>query len=353
MVACLERLAKLKEVVVHPVLGCDNPFFYRNKMEFSFQALASGAFALGLHPRGHFDRTFDLAECWLQSELSNRIVAWMRTWATDHGITAYDLLQHDGYFRFLIIRQTVHTRQLMVNIVTNRGPFPGREQFISDLTASFPEITTLVHNESSRLSGTATGEVETVLTGPGYIEEELLGQRFRIHANSFFQTNSLQAERLYGTGFAMLDARPHERLLDLYCGAGTIGILLARSVGSVVGVELGSQAVEAARVNAQLNGLDNVSFRCADVTAFLADPAAAGFDAVIVDPPRAGMHPRALKRLLKLVPPKLLYISCNPATFARDAALLIGAGYGLGEVRPVDMFPHTMHIEIVGLFARR
>ena len=354
VVDCLERLGGFKDIEVEPLLGVAEPFWYRNKMEFSFHVDEDDSLRLGLHERGRFDRIFDLSKCYLQSELSNQVVAWVRSFAVDNAIPAYNVKTHEGYLRFLVIRQTARTDQLMVNLVTNQGDFPDVDKLVAELTAAVPQVTTIVHNRTGKVSNVAVGESEEILFGPGYIEEELSGRRFVIRANSFFQTNSLQAEKLYNIAFDMLDPQPDERILDLFCGAGTIGILLADKVAEVLGVELVEDAVEAASRNAALNDIDNISFFCGHVRDFLKQTPREqlGQPTVIVDPPRAGLHPKAVKRIIEMQPEKLLYISCNPATFARDAKLFTQAGYTLPLVRPVDMFPHTMHIELVGRFYR-
>jgi 23S rRNA (uracil1939-C5)-methyltransferase len=242
----------------------------------------------------------------------------------------------------------------MMIAVTNRGTFPQVDRFVRELSEQFPEVTTVIHGETGSRSNVATSEVETVLYGPGYIEEELLGLRFRIRAGSFFQTNTVQAERLYQAGFDLLQPHSTDRLLDLYCGTGTIGLLLAAQVAEVVGVELVPDAVLMARENAILNGIGNATFFNEPVKEFLCENTSGlgALDVVVIDPPRAGLHPRALKRIVALSAGKLLYFSCNPATFARDARELCEAGYAMSEVRPVDMFPHTRHIELAALFVR-
>lgn len=354
IVDCLERLGGFDDIEVEPLVGVAEPFWYRNKMEFSFHVDDDNTLRLGLHERGRFDRIFDITKCYLQSELSNQVVAWVRSFAIENDIPAYNVKTHEGYLRFLVIRQTARTDQLMVNLVTNQGDFPDVDKLVAELTSAIPEITTIIHNRTGKVSNVAVGETEEILFGPGYIEEELSGRRFLIRANSFFQTNSLQAEKLYDIAFEMLDPQPDERVLDLFCGAGTIGILLADKVAEVLGVELVKDAVEAARFNAELNDIDNITFFCGHVRDFLKQtpPEQLGQPTVIVDPPRAGLHPKAVKRIIEMRPEKLVYISCNPATFARDAKLLTEAGYTLPKVRPVDMFPHTMHIELVGRFFR-
>jgi 23S rRNA (uracil1939-C5)-methyltransferase len=351
---CLARIGGLKEVVVQDVIPSENIFAYRNKMEFSFHALGDERFHLGLHRRGRFDDIFDLEACFLQDETANRLVPFVREFVRQEGLPIYDVARHTGYMRFLVIRRGVRTGQTMVYIVTNRGDFPGVDRLVAGLHQEFPQVATIVHGQTASRSNIAVAEVEAVLYGPGYIEETLLGMTFRIRAGSFFQTNTVQAERLYQAGFDLLQAQASDRLLDLYCGTGAIGLLLAPKVAEVTGVELVADAIVAARENAALNGVENISFIQANVTEFLR----AGttefdrFDALILDPPRAGLHPKVLKRIIAAAPPRMLHFSCNPATFARDAQALVGSGYSMSEVRPVDMFPHTRHIELVALFTR-
>ncbi len=347
---CLERLGDQKDVEVWEIIGSDRLFYYRNKMEFSFDVADDGGYTLGLHRRGCWDEIFDLTECHLQSETSNRLVACVRSFVASRNIPVYDVRRHTGFMRFLVIRETAHTGQVMVNLVTASGEVPAAQEIVAQVTDEFPEVTTIVHNETDRKANVATGDRETVLWGPGYIEEQLFQARFRIRANSFFQTNSRQAERLYRMAFDMLEAGPSDRVLDLYCGTGSIGILLADSVAEVVGVEIVGEAVRAATENAEINGITNISFHENNVRDFLREnrEQPGSVDIVIVDPPRAGLNPRVLKQIASLRPPKLLYISCNPSTFARDTRQLRQFGYRLPAVQPIDMFPHTMHIELVG-----
>jgi len=355
VVDCIERIGGLEEVRVGDIVPSKDVFFYRNKMEFSFHADDNAAFILGLHRRGHFDEIFNVDNCLLQSELSNRLVAWFRKYATEENIPVYDVIEHVGYLRFLMIREGKNTGQTMVNIVTNYGDFPDEKKLIEKMSAEIPEVTTVVHNQNGKKSNVAFGEIEKVLLGPGYIEETLSELKFRIRANSFFQTNPRQAEVLYKTAFDLLQPGAADRLLDLYCGTGSIGILASRRVAEVAGVELVGEAVRAARENAAFNKIENISFYEGDVKDFLnqTEVDKNNFNIICIDPPRAGLHPKAVKRLALLKPEKILYISCNPATFARDAAALVEAGYRLPEVIPVDMFPHTTHVELTGVFYAR
>lgn len=352
VVDSIERIGGLDKVEVLPIVPSNEVFFYRNKMEFSFHVDESGDFKLGLHHRGKYDEIFNVEQCLLQSPTSNNLVAWFRRYVAENKITVYHVKKHGGYMRFLMIREGKNTAQTMVNIVTNYGEFPEAAKLVGALTGEFPEITTIVHNQNGGKANVASGEIEKVLHGPGYIEERIGGMVFRIRANSFFQTNPRQAEILYKTAFELLKLDPGDRLMDLYCGTGTIGLLASRKVAEVTGVELVGEAIHAARENAALNNINNIIFYQEDVKDFLlkTESDGKGFNIIIVDPPRAGLHPKAIQRLTSLRPEKILYISCNPATFARDAAELVKAGYNLPKVVPVDMFPHTTHVELTGVF---
>ena len=354
VIACLERIGGLEDVEIKEVIGSVELFQYRNKMEFSFNTCEEEGFALGMHRRGRFDEVFDLQTCYLQIPKANEIVTWIREYVKQTGLEVYNVINHTGYMRFLVIRVGKRTGQIMVNIVTNYGEFPNRRNFVMSLKEAFPEVATIVHNQNGQKSNIAVGEIEDVLYGTGHIEERLFDYRFRIRANSFFQTNPIQTESLFRAAFDMLNPQPTDRLLDLYCGTGSIGILVSNYVREVVGVELVADAIAMARENAKLNQVENITFFEGDVRSYLKqrDQSLDAFNVIVLDPPRAGLHPKALKRVIELGADKVLYISCNPATFARDAAQFVEVGYKLPCVQPVDMFPHTMHIEVVGLFSR-
>lgn len=352
---CVERIGGLDDVKIHDIIGSDIIFRYRNKMEYSFHKSNRNDFTLGLHVRGEFDNIFNLNECHISSKDDADIVIWFRDYIKKNDIVVYDVKNHGGFMRFLMLRTSSYTSQLMVNIVTNIGNFPNTDKLVSELTAAFPQVTTIVHNQNGQKSNITFGEIENVLYGPGYIEEKLFDSTFRIRANSFFQTNSYQAQKLYKTGFDMLQPDANSKVLDLYCGTGTIGILIAPLVDEVIGVELVADAVSSAKENASINDKKNIIFYEGFVKDFLKETNKMNkyFDIAIVDPPRAGLNPKALKELIKLKPRKILYISCNPATFARDAKLLVKSGYNLPEMKPIDMFPHTMHIESASVFYLR
>lgn len=352
---CLVHLGNFADADVLPIIGCEQRFRYRNKMEFSFHAPLGGGFNLGMHERGRYDRIFDIEDCHLASVEMNQVLHIVRDWVREHEIPVYDVKGHHGLMRFIVLRQAASTGELLVNLVTNRGSIPHLDVLVANLMERVPSIRSIVHNQNGTKSNIAAGEIETVLTGPGWIEEDLLGMKFRIRANSFFQTNSRQAAKLYETAFELAMPTPDDTVADLYCGGGAIGLLLAKRVRSVVGVELIPDAIRTAEENATLNNVTNARFVCDDVRSFLK---AARLDAatapslVILDPPRAGLHPDVTKSIIEAKPRTISYISCNPSTFARDARLFSDAGYTLGSVVPVDMFPHTKHIELAGVLRR-
>jgi 23S rRNA (uracil1939-C5)-methyltransferase len=352
---CLKHIGKFGVVDLAETLPAPDQFHYRNKMEFSFNHTDPDDFVLGLHRRGHFDEIFDLTECHLAPDVITDIVIWFKEFVKESGMTAYDVTGHRGFLRFLMIRRASNTGQIMINIVTVDGELANAPEMIARIKASFPDVVTVVQNINNSKSNIAKGEREIIHFGPGFIEEDILGCRFRIYANSFFQTNSRQAENLYRTAFELLEPDNNQKLLDLYCGAGTIGLTASRFVDEVIGIELEPTAVEAARENADINGINNVSFHSGLVQELLIKKPdfLRGIDSIITDPPRAGMHPKAIKALVESGCPRLVYISCNPATFARDAMMLAQSAYAMEKIVPVDMFPHTMHIELVSVFRKK
>jgi 23S rRNA (uracil1939-C5)-methyltransferase len=359
IVASLEHIGGFEDVEVGAINPSPDTFFYRNKMEYSYHVcppeVSSRGFVLGLHERGRFDRIFDVVECHLESDPSNRLVNFIREKVSEFNIPVYDLVAHRGFLRFIIIREGKNTGQYMLTLVSGEGDFVAKDELVKALTGSFPELTTIVWVVNKTITNIAKGEIREILHGPGYIEEDILGLKFRITPGSFFQTNSRQTENLYRTAIDLARITASDTVLDLYCGAGTIGICAASRAGEVIGIDIEDEAIESARINARINGLDNCHFYAGPVRKLMLSDELRDrrFDPVIVDPPRVGMHPKALNRLLDINPDKIIYISCNPATFARDARELADHGYTLGEVIPFDMFPHTMHIELVSHFEKK
>jgi len=346
---CLAHLGGLA-AVARPVLPSPSLFHYRNKMEFSFGRDDSGALILGLHRRGFFDRSFDLARCHIARPIASEIVAETRAWARAHGLEPYDTRRHTGLLRFLAVREGVRTGQVMVNLVASSA-HPTFEDFAREIVGRFPSVTSVVLNLTRRKAQIAVGEEERVLAGRDRIEERLGGLTFEISSGSFFQTNTEQGERLLETALEGLALTGGERVLDVYSGTGTFTLPIARQAREAVGIESAESAVRDAVRNAERNGIANARFIRAEAAEALRDES--GADAVLVDPPRAGLQPAVVRRLIELKAPRLVYVSCNPATLGRDLASLTASAYRLDWVRPVDMFPHTPHIECVAALTRR
>jgi len=347
----------LGAVPILPIVGARELYRYRNKMEFSFgtrrwihpgePAGAPDGFALGLHAAELYNKVIDIGRCWIQAEVADRVLASARALALEHGLEAWDLRTQRGLLRHLAMRAP-RTGELLVNLVTSADAPERVGPYAAALVAREPAITTLVQNVNTRAAQVAIGEREHLLHGPGFVHEELCGVRFAISANSFFQTNSAQAEVLFGMLREEAALSGAERVFDLYCGTGALGLVLARSAGEVVGCEQVPAALADAERNLALNGFANVRFVLGDVLASLAQLASAGRpDVCVVDPPRAGLHPDVPARLAALGARRIVYVSCNPHSGARDAALLAGLGYRVLRVRPLDLFPHTPHVESV------
>ena len=358
----LLRHAQLEHVDVRPPLGAEAIYFYRNKMEFSFsthrwltpQEIATAekfdtGFALGLHVPGNFYKVLDLKECHLQSELSVRIVNSLRDFAGLREWKPWNVRSHEGFLRHLVIRQGAHTGETMVNLVTNGYDRTQMDELALFFQMEFPEVTTFVNTINTGVAQTAYGEAMHTIFGPGVIHDKIGPYRFEIAPNAFFQTNTRQAERLYEVARDFADLKPDDLVYDLYCGAGTISLFIAGHVRHVVGVELVEEAVANARANAVANSVENCTFIAGDMLRvftpdFMQEHGRP--DVLIVDPPRAGMHPKVVKQIVALRPERFIYVSCNPLSQAHDLAVLKDL-YTVEAVQPVDLFPHTHHIENV------
>lgn len=357
----------LGEISVPPVLGAEERdgsggvFFYRNKMEFSFSArrwltpeeIESGEsfdrdFALGLHVPGRFDKVLDLQECYLQSPWSVRLINAVRAFAKEGKWSAWNVHTHKGFLRHLVVRQSARTNDRLVNLVTSRHDPERNDAFAAFLRAEFPEVTTFVYTVNDRPAATSEGETRVVF-GPGIIRDRIGRFTFEIAPGAFFQTNTVQAERMYEVVAEFAGFQKTDRVYDLYCGAGTISLFVSDRVKEVIGIEVVEDAVANARKNAEANGVENCRFFSGDVLEELTPSFVEEHgvpDVLIVDPPRAGLHPKVTRRILDLAPERLVYVSCNPQTQARDLATLTG-DYEITRVQPVDMFPHTHHVENV------
>jgi 23S rRNA (uracil1939-C5)-methyltransferase len=358
------------------IIPSENDFFYRNKMEFSFsdkrwltkdeigaEEIINKDFALGLHIPKVFDKVLDIDECFLQSELSNKILNFIRDFFKKKNTTIYSTKTHRGYLRNLVIRQSQNTDDLMVNLVTSSEDDELMNEFTNELLKAVPQITTIINNINLKKASVAIGDYEKVYCGTGFIYDKIGNPaytkvsegkyKFRISANSFFQTNTLQAENLFNTALQFAELKGDEIIYDLYSGAGTIAIYVSDKAGKVYGFESVKSALKDAEKNAKINSVDNVEFIEADLyKSFLPIIQRKKIpmpDAIIIDPPRSGMHKNTVDDVLQLNPGKIVYVSCNPATQARDIKLMVDAGYKLVKMKPVDMFPHTYHIENVAV----
>ncbi|MEE9464116.1 MAG: 23S rRNA (uracil(1939)-C(5))-methyltransferase RlmD, partial [Candidatus Neomarinimicrobiota bacterium] len=367
------RMGGYSDLEIRPIIGCGETYNYRNKMEFTFSNRAwvvdkddietAPDRALGLHVPGRYDKVLDIQECWLQHPIANGILKLAKARAWELGLKPWDVKEHTGFLRHLVIRVAqAHTDspQVMVNLVTSREAPQSLKPLADDLVAAFPEVVSVVNNINTRPASVAFGEWEIVLHGKPTITEQLLGRNYDISANSFFQTNSRQAEVLYEQIIAACDLGGDEVVYDLFCGTGTIGITLAGQAREVAGFEMVESAVDDAARNALLNEVFNTRFFAADLgTRYFSihskrlQKQISPPDVVVIDPPRAGAHPRLIPEIVTLNPRKVVYVSCNPATQVRDVRLLADQGYRLSWAQPVDMFPHTPHIENICVLEKK
>lgn len=358
----LGHIGKVADFQTHLVLPSCQVFGYRNKMEFSFsdkrwllpeemnEKRDNKDFALGLHVPGTFDKIIDIDGCLLQREKGNEILRKVKRFVKDSEIPVYGLKSHQGFWRYLMLRHSYTFDEWMVNIVTSDETDAPVQTLASTLKDRFREIASIVNNINTRRGGTAVGERERVLAGRKNIREKIGPFTFEISANSFFQTNTPMAERLYQAvkGFASLTGK--ETVLDLYCGTGTVSIFLSPQALRVIGVDISNNAIADAKRNCLLNGIDNCKFLSGDARVLLSQFNSKP-DLLVTDPPRVGMQRQVIEQLLRLLPDKIIYISCNPSTLARDIALL-KERYKLEEVQPIDLFPNTYHIESVARLER-
>lgn len=374
VVDALTRIAAVELPEVSPILGSSQIWEYRNKMEYTFSnkkwrtwdEIKSGDTfddtpnALGFHIPGAFDKVLHIDECLLQDSLGNRIRNFIYNEALSKGLSFYDIRRNMGLLRTLMIR-IASTGDVMVCVVFGEDNPEKISETMSSIRAAFPEITSLLYVVNLKLNDSISDQEVVVYSGSPYIEEEMEDLKFRINAKSFYQTNSLQAYELYKVArrFAGLDvSRPGGEkplVYDLYTGTGTIANFVARNARKVVGIEYVEEAIEDARVNSAVNGLDNTLFYAGDMKDILTDEFVARHgrpDVMIIDPPRAGMHEDVIKVILNSEPDVLVYVSCNPATQARDLSLL-DVKYEVTDIQPVDMFPHTHHVENVVRLTKR
>ena len=355
----LQRIGKVTLPEIRPILGAPASVQYRNKMEYTFSnrrfllpeelhdpSVSSLQRVAGFHAKGLFDKVVDIDICHLQEEPTNRLRKAVRDFGLEEDLPFYDIKQHEGWLRNLQLRICT-TGEIMANIVLGYEDEPPLRRLADRLVQQFPELTTLLYTINPKWNDSIADLEPRILAGKGYVIEQLEDFRFKIGPQSFFQTNTRQGERLYQVTREFAELSGSETVYDLYCGTGSIGIFVSRRASRVVGVEVVEAAVEDARENATLNGIGHAAFFAGDVIDICRDEffAANGRpDVIITDPPRAGMHAGLVSKILDIAAPTVVYVSCNPATQARDLQLL-DAKYTVTKVQPVDMFPHTHHIE--------
>lgn len=335
-----------------PILGMEQPLHYRNKAIATF-TLADGRLGCGLYEEGSH-RVVPFQDCLL---IDRRLAEILRAVVQAAGkcrYSAYDEDRRTGLLRHVVLRRGLKTGECSVTIVTPTSFLPGSREFVRLLREACPDVTTVVQNINPRQTSAVLGSQEKILFGKGFVSDFLCGKRFGIGSRAFYQINPVQTERLYQTAIGFAGLTGKERVIDAYCGIGTIGLIAAPHAREVLGVELNAEAVKNALRNARNNGVENARFLCADAGQLMDRMAQAGesADLVFLDPPREGASEQFLRALLRLSPARVVYISCNPETQQRDLALLTKEGYRVEKIQPVDLFPHTKHIEAVVLLSK-
>ncbi|QIA09106.1 23S rRNA (uracil(1939)-C(5))-methyltransferase RlmD [Draconibacterium halophilum] len=363
----LSRIGKMDMPEILPIRGSEKNTFYRNKMEFTFSNKRWLSFeeierdeeikdpnALGFHVPGLFDKIVNIQKCWLQDDPSNQIRNFIYNYALSAKLPFFDIREQSGFLRTLIIR-TTSTGELMVIVSFFYEDQPAREQLLEAVKNEFPDITSLLYVINSKGNDTITDQEIKVFAGRDYILEEMEGLKFKIGPKSFYQTNSDQAYELYQVTRNFAELTGNETVYDLYTGTGTIANFVAKNAKKVVGIEYVPEAIEDAKLNSELNNIGNTSFFAGDMKDVLNETFInehGSPEVVITDPPRAGMHADVVETILKMEPQKIVYVSCNPATQARDLAMFDSL-YQIEKIQPVDMFPHTHHVENVVLLSKR
>lgn len=360
----LSHIGMIRDVPVHPTIASRQCFGYRNKVEFTCSPdrwrlprereaheSCDAMPAMGFHVPGVFHKVLDVESCLLQPDLGNRIWKEVRGYLRESDMPMYCQKTHRGFWRFVMLRHSVANDHWLVNLIT-ASESPKDVQPLADrLAARFPQIVSVVNNITARKAGISFGEYEIVLSGTDHLTDGICGFQFDVSANSFFQTNSPGAETLYRTVTDYAGLTGSETVLDLYCGTGTIAICLSASARRVTGFEIVEAAISDAEKNCRKNGISNCTFYCGDIKDRLSEVSDMP-DVMIIDPPRNGMHKSVVRQVLDMGPERIVYVSCNPATLARDLGMMKDA-YEVMEVQPVDMFPHTFHIESVARLQKR
>ena len=344
----LERIGRLEGFDLEPIVGAAETWRYRNKLEYSFGTGDDGELVCGFHAPGRFDRILALEDCKLASERGNAVREQVLAWCRERGLSAWDRREQRGLLRNLVVREGRRTGQIQVRLVTSPGEIPAGE------LADAVDCEGLFWTRTAGLGESTRGGETVLLSGAPQMHERLGDLNFLISPEAFFQTNTEMAEVLYGVAAERAGLRGHERVFDLYCGIGTIGLSLAARAREVAGVEIVEEAVADAIENARLNEITNASFYAGDIRLAVRDlvEQEGRPDVCVIDPPRAGLSAKVVRRVIEAGPERIVYVSCNPTTLAPNAAQLVEAGWRLRSVRPVDLFPQTPHIECVALLER-
>lgn len=345
----LTRIGKLNldNVTVHPTLGMEDPWNYRNKAQVPVGEREGGLVAGFYQQRSH--EIIDMEQCLIQQSENDEVVAAIKTIANRHGIRAYDEKKNKGWLRHIMVRYGIVTKEMMVVFITRTPDFPNKKAIIDDITSQFPAIKSIVQNINPKRTNVIFGDQTTVLWGEEYIYDYIGDIKFAISARSFYQVNPEQTKVLYDKALEYADLSGEESVIDAYCGIGTISLFLAQKAKKVFGVEIVPEAIEDAKRNAVLNSIENAEFAVGEAEVVIPKWYEEGnaADVIVVDPPRKGCDEALLQTILDMKPKKVVYVSCNPATLARDLKVLEDGGYATVEVQPVDMFPHTTHCEAV------
>lgn len=347
----LRHVGGMQETMVHRIVAAADPWYYRNKMDFSFHPDGT----LGLHRRGDWNRIVRLETCYLQSEVSIALVRAVRAFAQRAGLAPYDPVTRAGFLRSLVIREGRATGDRLVGLLTTPGPFPAADDFIAVVRDAAPDVTGIVRGVVAGASDGAPITTIEPLHGRPFLEDEMVGLRFRFGLDTFFQTNTTQAGAMVEYVLRKAGSPPGQPAVDLYCGVGTFTLALARAGARVTGIEMVPASIEAARLNARLNGLDDATFVGGDVRVVLpAVVSATGAPALLVlDPPRAGAGGKVMRKIGRAAPRRVIYVSCNPTTLAPDLRELLPFGYRLIDVQPFDLFPQTYHVEAIAVLERQ
>lgn len=334
---------------VEEIIGMENPFNYRNKVQSAF-CEKNNRTVSGIY-QSSTNKIVEVNNCLLEDTDASRIVETIKNLCPRFKIKPYDIRTGKGFLRHVLVRKGFKSKEIMVVLVTTKGDFKSKSSFVNELVRRHPEIATVVWNVNPTTTALFLGNRDEILYGKGYIVDNLCDLSFRISPRSFYQINPSQTEILYSIAKEYAKLTGNEAVLDAYCGTGTIGLSMADMARTVIGVELNSDAVKDAKENAKLNKITNAKFYNADAGDFMLDLARsdAKIDVVITDPPRAGCSMKFLSSMIKLCPGRIVYISCNPETQARDLMTLTRAGYRVKKIQPVDLFPHTKHVESVAL----